>query len=331
MPIYTYGPEFGWTQTNISNSYSLNIRQDELLRRYIEVIVILVVSILIIITNVINIYVISSTHYLPRNTKICVLNLSSSDLLVGLVSCLPCMVSTFMGTWPYGEVWCQVAGTIHGVSVTISIWSLSLISIDRYLATLKPLLFKKILDKGKIKVCLVLMWCAALLTFTSPILFARDFQYYKYNTETNMCGLQWNNKWFCIITALYIPIVSGIILIYTDTRIIYAIRAQKHGGIAKIGFKNQTKKETKAVRMLVATSLVYILFWMPYVVEVLVIASRVAIIPSTVKFITIWLANSNSFMNVFIYSVVYKGFRHRVKQLVCKIFCSDTGNRNHDV
>ena len=39
-------------------------------------------------------------------------------------------------------------------------------------------------------------------------------------------------------------------------------------------------------------------------------------VPPVVRFWFIWLANSNSFMNVFIYSLIYSGYRRNARDLV---------------
>jgi len=37
-----------------------------------------------------------------------------------------------MEKWTYGDAWCQVSGITHGTSVTVSIWSISMIGIHRF-------------------------------------------------------------------------------------------------------------------------------------------------------------------------------------------------------
>ena len=36
-----------------------------------------------------------------------------------------------------------------------------------------------------------------------------NFIYYQYSTSEMMCGLYWEYPWFCVITAVYIPVLSG--------------------------------------------------------------------------------------------------------------------------
>lgn len=289
--------------------------------RYMQFTVVTFVSCMIIGTNVVNLLVLSRTKLIPRIAKISLLNLSASDLMVGLFSCLPCVIPAFTGEWVYGVIWCQIAGIMHGTSVTISIWSLSLVSIDRYLAIVKPFHYHQLLSPKKAKIILLCLWAAAIVTFSSPLVTKTDFIYYQYDEDELICGLYWEYKWFCVITALYIPCASGGTLVFTNTKILATIFARRKIMVSTMSSNKKPRREMKAVKMLLFTSTAYFLAWGPYVAEVVTISlCNVTSIPGIVKFATIWLANSNSFVNVFIYSFMYKSFRLNVKILFCKLF-----------
>jgi cytochrome bd-type quinol oxidase subunit 2 len=92
-----------------NESLPLNLTRinSEAIGRYFKAVLLTCVSCLIICSNLLNILVIQKTLQLPRITRICILNMSVSDLLVGLISCFPCIIPAFTGVWPYGEIWCQ--------------------------------------------------------------------------------------------------------------------------------------------------------------------------------------------------------------------------------
>ena len=95
--------------------------------------VIAVISSGIILSNIINLIVLASASAaMPWATRLFLINLSSSDLLVGLVACAPAVLPAATGRWTYGDVWCQVSGIAHGTSVTVSIWSISMIGLHRF-------------------------------------------------------------------------------------------------------------------------------------------------------------------------------------------------------
>ena len=199
-----------------NSSYHLN---EENLRRILQSTTISIISVGIVVTNLVNLVVLSHARDIPKVTKSFLVSLSSSDLMVGAIACAPSIVSTVVGCWPYSAVWCQISGIAHGASVTISIWSISMVGIDRYVAVLLPLRYRRLISLTKCYAVITGQWILALVTFSAPLLTKPDLIYYKYNSVTKLCGLQWDYPAFCIITGIYIPIFSAVILIFTSFRI----------------------------------------------------------------------------------------------------------------
>jgi len=95
--------------------------------------VIAVISSGIILSNIVNLIVLASASAaMPLATRLFLINLSSSDLIVGLVACAPAVLPAATGRWTYGVVWCQVSGVAHGTSCAVSIWSISAIGLQRF-------------------------------------------------------------------------------------------------------------------------------------------------------------------------------------------------------
>lgn len=63
-----------------------------------------------------------------------------------------------------------------------------------------------------------------MLTFAAPLFTKPDLNYYRYSGSQKMCGLHWEYPAFAIITGLYIPILSGVVLIFTGCRISSTLR-----------------------------------------------------------------------------------------------------------
>ena len=72
--------------------------------RFIKTTVIAVVSGGIIVSNVVNLTVLASASAaMPWATRLFLINLSSSDLLVGVVSCAPAVLPAATDRWTYGD------------------------------------------------------------------------------------------------------------------------------------------------------------------------------------------------------------------------------------
>ncbi len=246
--------------------------------------------------------------------------------------------------------------------------------------------YRKWVTVRRIKTVLTCLWLLAFITFFIPLPTKSNFIYYQYSEAEVICGLYWEYPWFCIITAVYIPMLSGCVLLFTSLRISRqviafhkkrlqhgtTIRFTKHRDmngsthhsgystgllngtctverISSVCLEGQSEAETdgttensdssfplrrnvnlnsfrahqrkirlkkvqtrdlKAVKVLMFTATVYFIVWGPYVVIVVLMSFFPDItIPKEMRFAFMWLANSNSFMNVFIYSLMYAEFR----------------------
>ncbi|XP_064616505.1 5-hydroxytryptamine receptor 6-like [Liolophura sinensis] len=292
----------------------------------IRIVVILVVSLTVILTNLLNLVVLRKTRQIPLIAKVCVLNLSIADLTSGVLCMLPCLVPAVTGTWPYGTEWCQIAGIFHGTCCAVSIWSLSVVSVDRYLAVKFPLRYHTLMTPKRCVTALVALWSLGVGTFVMPIFISPDFSYYQYSPSTVMCGLYWAFPWLCIVTGIYIPVASGTVIVWTSVSVIRETSAMSSTIRPADAATNVKKMDMRAVKILSITAIVYFTAWGPYVISVFTLSFAVDInIPPGVQFSLMWLANSNSFMNVFIYSMIYKSFRSMAVQLVRSVlFCRFT-------
>ena len=194
--------------------------------------VVVSVSVLIVFGNLLNLRTLRMTKQIPAISRMCLLNLSCSDLIVGVVACVPCVYPAATGHWPYGAIWCQIAGITHGMSVTVSIWSLVLVSVDRYVAVVHPLRYHAYLSEQRCGRVLVAIWTLAFLTYSSVLPFY-GFVYYEYSPAEAMCGLHWANPWFCIITGLFVPMMSGAVLAFTASGIGRTVAAMNRVGVAQ--------------------------------------------------------------------------------------------------
>ena len=290
---------------------------------YARIVTASTVSTFIIVSNLLNFYILSRKCHVPKISKIFLLNLSFSDLCVGLVSCLPTIYPAVMEYWPYGPVWCQISGIVHGTSCAISIWSIAMVSIDRYLAICKPMTYTRWRSPRKAHIVIACLWIFSLGSFATPTLTKPDFIYYQFDADENMCGLFWEYKWFCIMETFYYPILSGCVLVFTNMRIIRTVVMRKQC-LNKVNCRSSMPRHQgkSAIKLLLITSLIFFLFWGPYVVGVLLFSFIDGFhVPGKLRFFFMWLANSNSFMNVIAFSVVYRTFRHELKRLFFNHIC----------
>ena len=99
--------------------------------------------------------------------------------------------------------------------------------------------------------------------------------------------------------------------------------------------RSNTLGSRRTLKILTFTSIAYFMFWSPYTFVVMV-QSFVSSFkpPSGVEFVVMWLANTNSAVNVFIYSSTNTQFRRQCVLLASRLCCSrlscPCSNLNHD-
>lgn len=130
--------------------------------------------------NIFILIALSSNKQLKKNgiSNILIGNLAFSDLLLGL-AVLPfsATFSTFK-FWIFGEIICNIWLQIDVLLCTASIWGLTMISIDRYIATNHPIKYRIHKNNPKIGIAYIsTAWLISFLISLGPLFF--------YNIETN--------------------------------------------------------------------------------------------------------------------------------------------------
>ena len=81
--------------------------------------------------------------------------------------------------------------------------------ISRYLAIVHALHYSKWVTMNRVNSLLGCLWVLAFITFFIPIPTKSNLIYYQFSSAEMMCGLYWEYPWFCVTTAVYIPVLSG--------------------------------------------------------------------------------------------------------------------------
>ena len=198
---------------------------------------------------------------------------------------------------PFGDVWCQISGVtqsfLHDLHLVYFYgWHRPL--RRRHVAV--PPQASLPLSLRNAVITMTTLWLCAITTFVALIFTTANFVYYQYTTEVN-CALL-----LCIITALYI-------IVFTAFRIYKSLNnSQTLRGDAK----------RKALSKWVVSAVAIVVCWVTSYVTLVVMTCFLPALklPALLQFWSLYLANYNSFMNVFVYS-----FTNQFRQ---KSFCSSS-------
>ncbi|XP_035684475.1 probable G-protein coupled receptor 21 [Branchiostoma floridae] len=179
----------------------------------IEGVLMLIVTILIIIGNVIVIVVYQYEPSLRNTMSIFIQTLAISDLAVGFTCIFPVMV-TFHQLGPYSSTSCLVYSYFVSMLTSVSIANLAAISIDRYIAIIKPLNYQAIMSMRNTRICIIFAWVFSIC-ICFPILIGWGTS--TYDMEAFQCEVQsWATDIYFtifIICILYLP--ASVIMCFT--------------------------------------------------------------------------------------------------------------------
>uniref|UniRef100_A0A915P051 G-protein coupled receptors family 1 profile domain-containing protein n=1 Tax=Meloidogyne floridensis TaxID=298350 RepID=A0A915P051_9BILA len=106
-------------------------------------------------------------------TGLLILSLAVADMLVGLVV-LPFSIANEVlnGFWIFGDIWCTAWLTIDIWMCTSSVYNLVAISVDRYIAIIKPLNYNMLITKFRARCIVAFVWISSFIVCTPSFLLA---------------------------------------------------------------------------------------------------------------------------------------------------------------
>lgn len=137
------------------------------------------------------------------------LNLCVSDLLFLLSLPLWAVYYSRGYSWPFGRVACKICGLLHNLNLYASIFFITSMSIDRYLAIVHPLRSQSARDPKRARLTCILVWVLACVC-SVPTFALRDTHYVS-SLDAEVCGINYPNySWY--LTLVCIKMVLAFLL-----------------------------------------------------------------------------------------------------------------------
>ncbi|XP_050753995.1 B2 bradykinin receptor [Gymnogyps californianus] len=226
--------------------------------------------------------------------------------------------------WPFGLFLCKAVNVMSYMNFYSSIYFLTLVSIDRYLALVKTMSLGRMRQTVCAKWNSFVVWMCALL-LCSPTMVFRNLQYYKvYNITA--CGLvypasYWEPANNCLlnIVGFVIPLC---VITYCTTQIIKALRSSELQKLKVV------QTERKATMLVLAVLLLFIVCWLPFQVSTFIDTIRyfsptfkcLEEINDVVTEVAMYCAFSNSCLNPVLYVIVGKHFQKKAVEFYKDLF-----------
>ncbi|XP_076874293.1 trace amine-associated receptor 1-like [Brachyhypopomus gauderio] len=275
------------------------------------------VVILTVFGNLFVILTIVHFKQLHMPTNYLVLSLAVTDLLLGALVMPPSMIRSVETCWYLGKLFCKIHSSVDVTLCTASILNLSFISIDRYYAVCRPLLYQSKITTFVTLVMISICWSVSVIVGFGII-------FLELNILGSGCVLFQSAACtlFTSLLAFYFP---GLVMLSIYTKIFHVARKQAKS-IQDMKCKSITqpvisKEQSKATKTLSVIMGVFLSLWTPFFICNVIDPFMGYSIPSVLFDMLVWIGYLNSTCNPIVYALFYKWFRKAFCMLITgKIF-----------
>lgn len=119
--------------------------------------------------------VVLSNPQMRSTTNVLIINLAIADLLF-VIFCVPFTATDYvLATWPFGDVWCKLVQYFIVVTAHASIYTLVLMSLDRFLAVVYPIASRSLRTERNTIWAISVLWML-ILTTAIPVIFTHGVE-----------------------------------------------------------------------------------------------------------------------------------------------------------
>lgn len=279
------------------------------------------------------IYIFSSTKSLRTPSNLFVVNLAFSDFLMMFTMSPTMVINCYYETWVLGPFMCELYGLCGSLFGCASIWTMTMIALDRYNVIVKGLAAKPMTTKR------ALGWLLFVWVFAAGWTVAPLFGWNRYVPEGNMtaCGTDYLNKeWFSrsyiIVYGFFVYFAPLAIIIYSYWFIVQAVFAHekqmreqaKKMNVASLRSAESanTSAECKLAKVALMTIGLWFFAWTPYLIINFAGIFELATIS---PLFTIWgsvFAKANAVYNPIVYGISHPKYRQALGKKFPSLVCA---------
>uniref|UniRef100_A0A8C4RA16 G-protein coupled receptors family 1 profile domain-containing protein n=1 Tax=Eptatretus burgeri TaxID=7764 RepID=A0A8C4RA16_EPTBU len=267
-----------------------------------------------VLGNLVVIWIIVAHKQMRTVTNYFIVNLAFSDASVAALNTLITFTYSVQNKWYYGAPYCRFHNLFPIAAVFASIYSMTAIAGDRYMAIIHPL--RPRLSASTTKMVIVAIWLFAVILAMPPCLHATVNHY----SDRDICFINWPNYDHWNTKFIYHVVLLVVVYLFPliSMAVIYSIVGYSLWGSSVPGdsshkYHEQLHAKRKVVKMLVVVVCTFAVCWLPYhIFFVMASLYREMLMwpPIQQVYLAIfWLAMSSSMYNPIIYCCLNSRFR----------------------
>uniref|UniRef100_A0A8C8SCE5 Somatostatin receptor 3 n=1 Tax=Pelusios castaneus TaxID=367368 RepID=A0A8C8SCE5_9SAUR len=278
----------------------------------------LIVCVVGLVGNSLVIYVVLSHSVSKSVTTVYIFNLALADELFMLG--LPFLAVQYaLSYWPFGSFMCRLVMAVDAINQFTSIFCLTVMSVDRYLAVVHPWKSSKWRTAGVAKVVSTTVWVLSSVVVLPVVVFS------KVPRRMSTCQIQWPEPvsvWsagFIIYTATLG--FFGPLLVICLCYLLIVVKVRSSSRKVRVLSSKRKRSERRVTRMVVAVVTVFVLCWLPfYVLNIISVVCPSPVEPSLfgVYFLAVVLPYANSCANPIIYGFLSYRFKQGFRRAILR-------------
>ncbi|XP_050782958.1 somatostatin receptor type 3 [Gopherus flavomarginatus] len=278
----------------------------------------LIVCVVGLVGNSLVIYVVLRHSVRESVTNVYILNLALADELFMLG--LPFLAAqNALSYWPFGSFMCRLVMAVDSINQFTSIFCLTVMSVDRYLAVVHPGKSSKWRTARVAKAVSATVWVLSSVVVLPVVVFS--------NVPLGMstCHIQWPepaSMWragFIIYTATLG--FFGPLLVICLCYLLIVVKVRSSSRRVRALSSKRKRSERRVTRMVVAVVAVFVLCWLPfYVLNIVNVVCPLPNEPSLfgVYFLVVVLPYANSCANPIIYGFLSYRFKQGFRRAILR-------------
>lgn len=302
----------------------LNLREETQVETNLKLAAYIIAFIVAVIGNVLVIVIVLRKTQFKTTTNLFIINMAFSDVMMAIV-CIPltayAIASKNIGQaivvgW-FGVAICKLFPFLQGLSIAVSILTLTTLAGDRYVAIVYP--FRNFISKSRAKILILIIWFIGMC-FNAPLLYSMRLHE---DEGTPYCSENWKPHFDQARSIRVYTIVLFVFLYAVPLMLItffYAalMRELWQGSTLH---SNQTRafSENKAVlKMVLTVVVIFAISWLPiHVVPFVTFFTTdknllICGVNPSITFVGWFMGHASSAVNPIVYMVFNDNFRREV-------------------
>lgn len=282
----------------------------------------IIIMLVAIGANTMNIIVVYRNSNMQTPRYMFIMSLAVGDLGVTLLSMPFSLVTCISRRWIMSDSLCQLHGFLGSFFFCVSIFTLTIMSIEQYYSLVKPL--SRTITIRRAWYMIAAAWILSTLLSVGPEV---GWGHFEYNSSTLSCGVAFPRstleKMYLLFLVLIAFVITLLIMAYAYIRILLTVR--KHTDrIARYtkGGLEVMRLQRRITYTLLLVLLVFILCWLPFVF-LIVLATRntsVKELPYGLGVAAYWCGFFNSSVNPIIFVIRNDRFREGYREILSEIW-----------